>query len=200
MNEPPQDSLVECAQAGDRRALEELLVQQLPSVEAFVRLRTGAALLAREQVEDIVQSVCREALGALSGFEFRGARAFRHWLCQQALHKVADKGRFYKQQRRDVGREVAADGDDGQRLSQIYATMCTPSRVMQGKESNAALEAAFAQLPDDYREAITLTRIVGLPYEDVAEAMGRSLGATRNLVYRGIARLDRLLGERLDHT
>ena len=62
-----------------------------------------------------------------------------------------------------------------------------------GRERWQALEAAFDALPDDYREAITLSRVVGLGYPEIADAMDRSEGAVRNLVYRGLSRLSTLL-------
>jgi RNA polymerase sigma-70 factor (ECF subfamily) len=57
------------------------------------------------------------------------------------------------------------------------------------RERIARLEAAFDRLPADYREVITLTRIVGLPHREVAEAMGRSETASRMLLYRALAEL-----------
>jgi RNA polymerase sigma factor (sigma-70 family) len=51
------------------------------------------------------------------------------------------------------------------------------------------VEAAFDELPEDYREAITLHKLCGLSHAEIAERLGRSEGAVRNLVYRGISRL-----------
>jgi RNA polymerase sigma factor (sigma-70 family) len=51
------------------------------------------------------------------------------------------------------------------------------------------VEAAFDQLPEDYREAVTLYKLCELSYAEIAERMKRSEGAVRNLVYRGISRL-----------
>ena len=72
----PQDScasalLAQSASSGDRGALLELLERYLPELRAFIRLRTGPRLLARETPDDLVQSVCREVIGNLSGFDYR---------------------------------------------------------------------------------------------------------------------------------
>ena len=72
------------------------------------------------------------------------------------------------------------------------------ARIADANEQWQALEAAFDQLPDDYREAVVLRRIVGLDYADLAAAMERSQGAVRNLVHRGVARLSTLLDSRDD--
>src|SRR5436190_7053528 len=83
----PANDDIQRALGGDRAAVQQLLVRNLPNLEAYVRLHAGAALRARESVSDLVQSVCVEVLLDLSRFEFRGEPQFRHWLCQQALHK-----------------------------------------------------------------------------------------------------------------
>lgn len=186
------------AAAGDQQALGDLLVQNLPQLEAYLRLQAGAAIRSKESISDLVQSVCGEVLRDLPRFEFRGEGQFRHWLCKQALHKLINKREFYGAQKRDLAREVAPvpRGDslsDPGSVMQCYATLCTPSRHAAGREDLQRFEQAFDQLPADYREAITLRRIVGLDYPEIAQAMERSEGAVRNLVHRGLARLSALL-------
>ena len=53
---------------------------------------------------------------------------------------------------------------------------------------------AFAQLPEDYREVITLSRVVGLSHGQIASQLGKSEGAVRVLLHRALARLSGLLG------
>lgn len=195
----PGDPVIARAADGDRDALRDLLVRNLPHLEAYLRLQAGAAIRRKESISDLVQSVCVAALDDLPRFEFRGEPQFRHWLCKQALHKLINKREFYGAQKRDLAREVhgAADPDvDGggeDPLLHCYATMCTPSRHASGREQLQRFEAAFDALPDDYREAIALQRLVGLDYAEIAAVMQRSEGAVRNLVYRGLARLTSLL-------
>ncbi|MCA8977936.1 MAG: sigma-70 family RNA polymerase sigma factor [Planctomycetes bacterium] len=194
------DSLLLRARHGEAEALGELLVRSLPQLEAYLRLQAGAAVRLKESLSDLVQSVCGEVLADLPKFEFRGEGQFRHWLCKHALHKVINKREFYGAQKRDMAREVpqrrVVDSSDGTNsVLQFYGTLCTPSRVASGREQLARFEAAFDKLEPDYREAISLQRIVGLDYAEIAEAMGRSEGAVRNLVYRGLSRLAKLLSD-----
>lgn len=190
---PQSDPLVARAAAGDRTALGELLVRNLGALEAYLRLQAGAVLRGKESLSDLVQSVCAQVVGDLDRFEFRGEPQFRHWLCKQALHKLINKREYYGAQKRDVAREVhaapAADSELHDPVLQCYATLCTPSRCASGREQLQRFESAFDELPEDYREAITLQRLVGLDYPEIAAAMQRSEGAVRNLVYRGLARL-----------
>jgi RNA polymerase sigma-70 factor (ECF subfamily) len=179
----------------DRAALEDLLVMHLPGVEAYLRLRMGPMMRAKESASDLVQSLCREVLGDLSSFEYRGEAAFRHWLYAQARHKLIDKQRYLVADRRDPARELPADAEASASVLAGYGTLCTPSRDLSTREAVARIERAFDSLPDDYKEAITLHRMVGLSHAEIAKHMQRSEGAVRNLVYRGLAQLAIGLGD-----
>lgn len=181
------DQLIAAAARHDRQAIEDLLVQHLPRLEAFVRLRMGPALRAHLTAPDVVQSVCREALEDLTGFDYRGEAAFRHWLYTRAQHKLLEKHRYVGAEKRDAAREETLA--DSTTFLPSYQTLLTPSRVLAARESVAHFEAAFDELPEDYRDAISLHRLCGLSHAEIAERMGRSEGAVRNLVYRGMSRL-----------
>lgn len=179
--------LVAAAQDQERDAIEALLVRQLPGLEAFVRLRMGAAMREFLTAPDLVQSVCREVLEDLNGFEFRGEAPFRHWLFLRAENKLREKHRYHHAGRRNRGREVALP--DASTLMPVYRQLCTPSRDAELRETMRRVEAAFDELPADYREAVTLHRVCGLSHAEIAERMNRTEGAVRNLVYRGVSRL-----------
>ena len=179
--------LVRRASQGDGVAVGDLLERHLPDLRVYVDLRTGARLRARESSADIVQSVCREVLEDMDDFDYRGEGAFRNWLFQLAFRKIIDKDRYHRAKRRDVEREeIAADSGTG---AEPFVDALSPSRVLMGQELEAELVHAFERLPEEHREAILLTRIVGLSHEEAAKEMKRSVGSVRMLVYRGIARL-----------
>ena len=180
-------ALVAAAAQQDRAAVEQLLVRHLPGLEAFVRLRMGAELRQLMTAPDVVQSVCREVLEDLTDFEFRGEAPFRHWLYVRAENKLKMQGRAQRAQKRDRRKEQALP--DQSTFLPAYRTLCTPSEAMDQREMIARVEAAFDLLPDDYREAVTLHKLVGLSHAEIAARMGKSEGAVRNLVYRGISRL-----------
>jgi len=182
--------------AGDRDARETLLREQLAGLRAYVRLRLGRAIRARETSQDLVQSVCREVLEDLGAFEYRGEASFRHWLFRRAENKIRDRGRYWGREKRAAERELASAGraqdDDAELLAQ-FETFTTPSRDASAKEELERVEDAFARLSGDYREVILLARVVGLPHKEVAAQMGRSAIATRTLLSRALARLATLL-------
>jgi RNA polymerase sigma-70 factor (ECF subfamily) len=174
------------AQGGDAAALEELLAHYLPNLHAFVRVRLDAALRARESSMDVVQSVCRELLGARTRFEFRGEDRFRAWLFTAALHKILEKQRFHRLAKRDLARQTPVPADDA---SAAALHLLTPSHHAMGKETGEALQAALDALSAEHREVITLARIVGLPHKVIAEVMNRREDAVRQLLARAMLRL-----------
>ena len=202
----PDDSeqsrvLVEAAAAGDAAAVQTLLHQHLPGLRAYVRLRVGPALRARESASDLVQSVCRDVLENIERFRYPGESAFKAWLYATALRKIADRAEYWNAGKRDVGREALAldapfgtsgsggGGGDDARLADVYRSVCSPSHVAMGREAMDRLESAFEKLPEDYREVVVLSRIIGLSRAEIAERMGRTEASVRNLLSRALAEL-----------
>lgn len=183
------DPLVERARQGDEQALAELFRLHLPGLRAFVRLQCGPALRARESVSDVVQSVCREVLEHLDGVDSGGAAGFKTWLYTTAMRKIRNRAAFWNAERRDTGREVAADGA----LLEAYRTLTTPSALAGANEMVARVESAFDHLEAEEREVILLARVVGLGHAEIALHLGKSEGACRVLLHRALARLSALL-------
>jgi RNA polymerase sigma-70 factor (ECF subfamily) len=60
---------------------------------------------------------------------------------------------------------------------------------VQDREEAVELADRLAQLPASYREVLVLRNLQGLPFDEVAERIGRSVGATRMLWLRAIEKL-----------
>ncbi|MCR9248635.1 MAG: sigma-70 family RNA polymerase sigma factor [bacterium] len=179
--------LVTQAKGQNRAAAEALLVRHLPGLHGWVRLRMGALLRKRETEEDLVQSVAREVLDDLTEFEWRGEAAFRHWLYMKAQRKLIDKARHTGAARRSPAREESLHARSA--VLSLAGDLISPSAAAIGQEEVERIQAAFEELPPDYQDAISMQRLCGLNFQEIAERMGRSPGAVRNLVYRGLSRL-----------
>jgi RNA polymerase sigma factor (sigma-70 family) len=78
-----------------------------------------------------------------------------------------------------------------------------PDRVLGGAPDAAAalaasslsdeVQAALLSLPDDYRAAVVLCDVVGLPYEEIAGHLGVPVGTVRSRIHRGRAALRKVL-------
>jgi len=187
--------LVEAAAAGDRSAIDRLIEHYLPRLRAFVRLRAGPLVRARESDSDLVQSVCREVLEHADRFRFGGESAFRHWLFATALRKIAKRREFHLAEKRDPGREVAGGDEREAQLLRAYSSFTTPSRNAILREELERIENAFDKLSEEQREVIVLAHVVGLSRAEIAERTDRNEGAVRVLLHRALARVAVLLGE-----
>ncbi|MCB9898501.1 MAG: sigma-70 family RNA polymerase sigma factor [Planctomycetes bacterium] len=190
------DELLAAAREGRRDALEALIEQHLPGLRAYVRLRCGPALRAKESASDIVQSACRDVLENLDRFQQGGEAGFRAWLYATALRKVADRAEYWGAQKRDLRREQpihgAASGPD---LGALYASVCSPSQQAIGHEAAERLERAFDALADEDREIIVLARLVDLGHAEIAEQLGIAPGTSRMRLFRALAALAEALGD-----
>jgi RNA polymerase sigma-70 factor (ECF subfamily) len=188
--------LVERATRGDARAIESLLERNLPTLRAWVRLRCGPVLRARESSSDIVQSACREVLENLDRFRWNGEAGFRAWLYATAMRKIADRAEHWGAQKRDAAREVPlhAPGPDGDtQVLDVYRSFCSPSAIATGRETMERIERAFERLTGDERDVIVLARIAGLSGPELAAELKCTEAAARQRLFRALARLSEAL-------
>lgn len=181
-----------------RAMLEAVLLRLTPSLRSFVRLRMSPALRSRLLPEDLVQSMCAEILGSLRGFEFRGEDATRAFLFTSVLNKLRERERSVRRGIRDVRREVAGDPvcDEGSTVDPRVHAQPSPSECAIAKEQEAILEQCLAELPDDQREVLILSRVARLARREIASALGRSEASVRSLLTRALASLAHALERR----
>ncbi|MFO1078119.1 MAG: sigma-70 family RNA polymerase sigma factor [Planctomycetota bacterium] len=185
----------EQASTGDPKALEELLVQLLPGLRAYLGRHAGQLVGQKETPEDLAQSVCREVLERIctQRIEYQGEAQFRQWLYQAALHKLQNRHRYYRADRRDAAREVGPDPDVGESQWQaLFASLSTPSGQAMRGEDLARLQRALGLLTEPQREIIRLARLEGLPHGELAQRLGVTESHSRVLLARAMARLARL--------
>lgn len=185
------EDLQSSVSSGDEDAVDRMVAHFLPRLHSYVRVHMGPGLRRREASLDVVQSVCREVLEDREQFDFRGEGAFLSWLLKAALNKMRDRARFFGRQRRDAGRDAPL-------IEDVHEGGVTPSREVMGREDVERLEAALDELPDDYREIVVLARVVGMPHKDIAEHVGRTLPAVRNVLGRAVTLLGMAMNDDSD--
>ena len=192
-SEEPTPAAILSASQGDPASIADLLRAYLPRLQRFVHLRLGEQLRKREDTLDIVQSTVRELLEEKQ-FEVRGEIEFRAWLFQAALNKIREKVRFHGADKRAMEREVGVSTQGAFDLGEAVRDLATPSRVAMAREELDRLEAAFGQLTEPQREVLTLSRVAGLPHAVIAERLGKSEVAVRQLLVRAMAALGAAIG------
>ncbi len=192
---PDHAALVDHATRGDATALDALIARHLPTLVGYIRLHADPVIRDHESCSDIAQSVCRDVLEETHSFEYRGEPAFRAWLCTKALTKLVNRKRYYLTAKRDVRRNQPLLAASDQDLPQLYAKVFSASDQAVARETAKHLEAAFDQLPEDYRRVITLSRVLGMSHAEIGTELGRDQGAVRVLLHRALVRLGRLMHE-----
>lgn len=181
--EDDEPAVLERAKAGDRAAQDELCRRYMAPLHAWVRFHWRSAVGKREDVSDIVQTVFRSALEDLPRFEHRGRNSLRNWIFTYADRKLGNRARFYRAERRNADREADVA------MSQLFATVCTPSQVCDAREEAARFERAFAQLSPDDQQIILLARVEELPHAVIAHRLGISEDASKQSLSRAKKRL-----------
>ena len=186
--------LVQRVSSGDAIAVDQLLERHLPGLRTYVRRNISPTLLAKESSDDLVQSVCREVLQGIERFEYRGEAAFRTWLYQAALRKIIDRHRYYKAEKRDVGRELSPltrQAMSSAELALLASSIHSPSRDAAMHEEVQRLEHGFAQLSEPDQHIIRLIYVDGLTHAQASAALGCSEVNSRKMLSRALARLSK---------
>lgn len=164
--------LVEAAQKDPTR-FAELYEIHFERVYAFIARRVGD----RDAAEDLTSEVFFRALANLKRFEWRGV-AFGAWLLRIAVNAIVDRSKQH-------GREIAVD--DPPELS---------TRPGLGQvEDRARLFRLVDQLPEDQRHVVVMRFAAQKSIREIAQQLGRSEGAIKQLQFRGLENLrDRFEG------
>ena len=170
--------------------VERLVARQLPALRAFVRLRMGRELRAREESCDIVQSVTCEVLKHADRFQHGGEDGFREWLFTTAHRKIVNRLEHWRADKRSPQHEA-----QDQLPEELASVGVSPSRHASVREELHAIEGAFDTLSDEQREVVTMSRLLGMSHAAIAYRLGKNEVAIRKVLSRGLARLATALAD-----
>ncbi|MCG8450628.1 MAG: sigma-70 family RNA polymerase sigma factor [Pirellulales bacterium] len=189
--------LLEALRSGDEAALATFLQENEQALLAFIRSRIGTQLQKKVEPEDVLQEVSIEAVRVLPQMDLSTWDPL-NWLFQLCQRKIIDAHRrHFASKKRDAGREMALpEGSEAAGLADLLAaSMTTPSAAFSRDQRQLRMMAVLETLPEDQREALRLRYLVGLPSKEIAAKLGKSNGATRVMISRGLNRLQEMLSE-----
>jgi RNA polymerase sigma-70 factor (ECF subfamily) len=189
--------LIDRARHGSQSSLGELLQQYRNYLVVLASMQIEKRLQPRVSPSDVVQETMLRAHKNFAQFRGTTEPELLAWLRQILINNLA---KFVEQHilaaRRDVRREVsiqrigaALEQSTIQLAALVPAATKSPSMAVQQREEAVVLADRLAQLPEDYREVLVLRNLKGLPFEEVAKQIDRSVGATRMLWLRAIDKL-----------
>lgn len=167
------------AQAGDRGAIARLYDAHVDGLYTFVYYRVGRDTTL---AEDVVQETFARALTKQA--EYDAARgSVGSWLTVLSRNVIRDHLRAH--QRSD---ELATTWERiDATLAQTFAAMAErplPGEVLERAETRDLVHMAVANLPEQYRTALTRKYVDGETLETLAGEFGISVDATKSLLAR----------------
>lgn len=166
-----EQALVEAAKK-DPSGFAVLYEAHFGRIYAFVAHRVRD----RSVAEDLTAEVFRHALGAIGGFEWRGV-PFASWLYRIAANEIAD---YASKAARERG-SIAAEEPSHEESERI--------------EHRASLFRLVDELPADQRRVIVMRFAEERSIREVAEDLGRSEGAVKQLQWRALQTLRSRMGQ-----
>lgn len=160
-----EQALVEGAKADPSR-FAALYEAHFERIYAFIAHRVRD----RSVAEDLTSEVFRHALAAIGGFEWRGV-PFASWLYRIAANEIADWASKAARERGPV-----ALGEPARDETDLL-------------EHRATLFRLVGSLPADQRRVVVLRFAEERSIREVAETLGRSEGAVKQLQWRALETL-----------
>ena len=166
------------AKTGDDSAFTELMRRHYKGVVNYVYRFTND----RANSEDLAQEVFLRVYRSVK--RYNPQAKFSTW-----LYKIATNLCITEVKSRNKEQSVSLDemqentGDLGDSKSE------DPSDPTYRREIGTAIFEALRSLPERERVAITLCKYEDLPYEEVAEVIGCTIGAVKTYVHRGRMKL-----------
>ena len=159
--------LVEAAQRDPAR-FGDLYEAHFERIYAFIAWRVRD----RDTAEDLTSDVFHKALANLPSYQWRGA-PFAAWLMRIAANAVAD-------QSKRAAREVAGTEERAE---------VSVQPDLAAAENRARLFRLVNQLPEDQRRVIFDRFVEQKSVRDIAQQLGRSEGAVKQLQFRALQNL-----------
>lgn len=167
------------ARSGDKQAIERFYEAHVDGLYTFVFYRVGRDT---SLAEDVVQETFTIALSKQADYDpARGS--IGSWLTVLSRNVIRDHMRAHK--RSD---ELATTWDRIDiTLAQNFAAMAErplPGEVLERAETRDLVHMAVANLPEQYRTALTRKYVDGESLETLAGEFGISVDATKSLLAR----------------
>ncbi len=190
-------NVLQKAKGGDQDSVGELLGVYRDYLLGIAVARIDPRIRARCNPSDIVQETLLEAFRDFHQFRGGLEREFLAWIRQILANNLARMVEVHLlTDKRDLRRERRIEplpNASGSRLEHrdhwFTDNGTSPSSAMQKKEQLSAVLERISRLPSNYRDVLLLRHIEELPFEEVANRLGKSAGAVRMIWLRALEQL-----------
>jgi RNA polymerase sigma-70 factor (ECF subfamily) len=161
------------------RDFSELYRNHLRDVYSYAYYRIGN----HHDAEDLTEQTFLQAYRHFERAQREShGRPLRPWLIRIAHNLAAN---YY----RDRSRRPESAIEDASTISSPHTT----ESLVEGREELERVLAGVERLPDDRREALIMRFALDMDNQEIADALGRTNGATKVLIHRAIRQLEQIV-------
>lgn len=190
-----EDQRVARAIDGDLQDLEQLLREAEPIARS--RLQIAPKWSRSFDVDDVLQVSFLEAFLRIGALATPTVAAFQAWFLRIAENNLIDATRSLDRARRPDANDRVTQGAGGESARTLLLQVAGGDTTAGGQAAIAEqierMHAAIAELPESYRRVVQLLDLEQRPLAEVAEELGRSIGAVHMLRSRAHGRLAELV-------
>jgi RNA polymerase sigma-70 factor, ECF subfamily len=179
------ESVIERARGHDAEALGEIYRRYVGRVFGLCRYM----LESRESAEDATSEVFLKLQRSIDSYD--GSIPFPRWLLRITGNQCIDALR-----RRQRGRRVIVEVDDGAAVVEAVSTEPSPLSAVLSIEERAQVRRTIARLPQNYRVPLVLHYYSELSYDEIAQQLGLERSYVAALIFRGKKEIRRRLAHR----
>jgi RNA polymerase sigma-70 factor (ECF subfamily) len=186
----PDVQLMLRVRAGDAEAFRELFDKHHRAIVNFAYQFVGT----RQRAEEIAQDVFLQIYRAAGRYEAQAK--FTTWLYRIATNACLNEVRRpeHRHPRRSI--EHTPEGErDRAEIAFPDPTAVPGDSALAGRQLEAKIQQVLADLPPNQRAALLMSRVEGMSYLEVAEALDTSESAVKSLVFRATATMRKELAE-----
>lgn len=163
---------------GDSSEIKKLVYLVTEAVHAVVL----SYVRNQQDAEEIIQDTILRAIQEIDSF--KESSSLKTWVYRIAINRSKDVLKYKSRQKR-ASNIVSIDDDNAQhglllRVGNYYS----PGGELESKEYMDMLFVGISLLPDKQRQALTLTKLEGLPMKEVARIMDTTAKSVEGLVAR----------------
>jgi len=193
MERTRETELIESAKQGNHTAFGELVEHLQPQLFRTLYRFVGN----EEEARDILQEALLQAYRALH--TFRGESGFYTWLYRIAIricHREMSSKRFQARRASEPFPSESPEALVERARREFISRQKSPRDESEQREKIERVRRAIKSLPPKYYEIVVLRDLEELSYEEIAHALGISIGTVMSRLSRGRKKLLEKLKQR----
>ena len=175
-----EDEIISRCQQGDQQALKEIFDKYHKKAYSIAY----GVVRQREEALDVVQEVFIKLFRSIKNF--KGRSHFYTYLYRMVMNTAIDH-------KRKAGKQFMSSLDEEGSFEPSDEAEKGPERILLQKELEERVKRAMDKLPDEQKAALVFRDVEGLSYQEMAEAMGCSIGTVMSRLHYGRKRMQESL-------